>query len=463
MKLTTSKNANLNYLSKIVKIESFKPHPNADRLKLAIVDGCVISTSIDTKEGIFVYFPLECQINHDYLSKNNMYRDKTLNSDQEKTGFFEENRRVKCIKLRGVASEGLIMPLSSLTNFTNDSIIENIDVPVQGTEFDTIDEILFVNKYVPKIKLQQGSGGSKRNKEKKYEELIIENQFRFHDDTAMLKKNLFKFKTDTLIHISHKFHGTSGIFCNLLTKKKLSFYQKFLKFIGGNIITEEYKKFCSSRKVVKDPTLNKGLTSGYYNIDIWNLSLSVIEPFLQKGMSIYAEIVGYTPDGKMIQKDYDYGCKYDPTIYEYNKMTPQQMYDKNLFKIFIYRITHTNVDGKVTEMSAKNLQQYCQNYGLVPVIEDFYGTVFSFVTTLCNHKHGAQDERDFEDLFLNLLSTRYLERECGYCKNKVPAEGIVIRIDNPEFEAYKLKALAFYERETKELDSGEIDIETQES
>ncbi len=67
MKLTTSKNANLNYLSKIVKIESFKPHPNADRLKLAIVDGCVISVSIDTKEGLFVYFQLECKINHNYF------------------------------------------------------------------------------------------------------------------------------------------------------------------------------------------------------------------------------------------------------------------------------------------------------------------------------------------------------------------------------------------------------------
>ena len=35
MKLTTSKNANINYLAKIIKLEesNFSPHPNADKLQ----------------------------------------------------------------------------------------------------------------------------------------------------------------------------------------------------------------------------------------------------------------------------------------------------------------------------------------------------------------------------------------------------------------------------------------------
>ena len=111
MKLSISKNANPNYLAKIVEISDFKPHPNADRLKLATVDGCIVSVSIDTQPGIFIYFPLECQINQEYLSKNNMFRDSTLNNDPEKKGFFESNRRVKCVNLRGLASEGLVMPI----------------------------------------------------------------------------------------------------------------------------------------------------------------------------------------------------------------------------------------------------------------------------------------------------------------------------------------------------------------
>jgi hypothetical protein len=40
------------------------------------------------------------------------------------------------------------------------------------------------------------------------------------------------------------------------------------------------------------------------------------------------------------------------------------------------------------------------------------------------------------------------------CKNNVPEEDIVVRIEGLEFEAYKQKSTAFYERETKLLDRG---------
>lgn len=33
MKLTISKNANINYLARIVQVDTFHPHPNADKLK----------------------------------------------------------------------------------------------------------------------------------------------------------------------------------------------------------------------------------------------------------------------------------------------------------------------------------------------------------------------------------------------------------------------------------------------
>lgn len=466
MKLSISKNANPNYLAKIVEISDFKPHPNADRLKLATVDGCVISTSIDTQPGIFIYFPLECQINQEYLSKNNLFRDSTLNSDPEKKGFFEENRRVRCIKFRGLASEGLIMPLSSLYNFIDGKDIMAIGDNVINQEFDAVDNILLVKKYIPKCnKLNNSESNSKsRNREQKYEELIVEDQFRFHIDTEQLKRNIDKVNLDDVVQITHKFHGTSGIFCNLLVKRRLPWHQKIMKLFGADVVTTEYKKFCSSRKVIKDPVLNKGLQQGYYNIDIWNLALDVLKPYLDSGMTIYAEIVGYLPNGTMIQKDYTYGCEYKPEVYEYSKMTPQQMYDKNLFKIYIYRITYTNIDGKVFEMSARNLQQYCKEKGLVSVIEDYYGTVDQFLD--CNGVKSidlAFSGRDWKDLFIELLSNKYLEKPCIYNNNTVPAEEIVLRIDKPKFEAYKLKSLAFYSRETALLDKGEIDIETKES
>lgn len=52
MKLTISKNANINYLARIVQVDTFHPHPNADKLKLCTVEGYIISTGIDSVEGI---------------------------------------------------------------------------------------------------------------------------------------------------------------------------------------------------------------------------------------------------------------------------------------------------------------------------------------------------------------------------------------------------------------------------
>ena len=46
------------------------------------------------------------------------------------------------------------------------------------------------------------------------------------------------------------------------------------------------------------------------------------------------------------------------------------------------------------------------------------------------------------------------------CKNKVPREGVCVRIDNdPIKECFKLKTDAFAVREAKEMDNGTVDIE----
>jgi hypothetical protein len=45
----------------------------------------------------------------------------------------------------------------------------------------------------------------------------------------------------------------------------------------------------------------------------------------------------------------------------------------------------------------------------------------------------------------------------------VPAEGLVFRVDNyPKPEAFKAKAKAFLEYESKSADAGDLDIEEQE-
>lgn len=455
MKLTKSSGHNPNYLAKIVKIESFKPHPNADRMKLCVVDGCVISTSIDSQPGVYVYFPVECVINSDFLKHHNLYSKSELNNDSEKKGFFGDKGRVKCIKLRGLASEGLVMPIESIYSFLNIKYDAVESEKLIGVEFDEIDGALFVWKYVIQIPVRSGINGTKQPKKVLN---IVEGQFNFHIDTPQLARNLLDVHPNDIIQISSKWHGTSLICSNTITYNNLSFgkqlINKVTKTLFNNPVYPEtsYHKFCSSRKVIKDPILNPNVSKGYYDCDIWTIAFEVLKDFLQKGMSFYAEIVGYMPTGSMIQKDYDYGCVYKPEVYDYTQMTPQQMYDAKLFDIIIYRITYTNVDGRVYEWSTQQILEFCNKYGLHGVKELYYG----YAHDLFN----IPSELHWHEEFLENCKKNFLEKRSVYCNNNVPEEGIVLRREVSDISVYKLKSLSFLQRETAELDKGEADIES---
>ena len=100
MKLQKSKNANINYLAKVVEIKNFTQHPNPEytKLKVAHVDGFNLIVSVDMQPGLYVYFPAMSEINRSLLSFLSLYRHAELNRNTEKKGFFEDNGRVKSIK-----------------------------------------------------------------------------------------------------------------------------------------------------------------------------------------------------------------------------------------------------------------------------------------------------------------------------------------------------------------------------
>ena len=45
------------------------------------------------------------------------------------------------------------------------------------------------------------------------------------------------------------------------------------------------------------------------------------------------------------------------------------------------------------------------------------------------------------------------------CSTPQPEEGVVVRIEGNDFEAYKAKSERFYQKETAQLDKGELNIE----
>ena len=460
MKLNISKNANVNYLAKVVEITDFTKHinPEVERLKVAHVDGYTILVGIDEKPGKFVYFPTNCCINPQFLSYANLYRKGELNANPEKTGLFEDNGRVKAVKLKGQVSEGFLLPIGTLLDFivssTNVNITED-DCPA-GTEFDEVehkDKTFWINKkYIIRSGNNgggNGSGGNKRQKGLKKFNRVIEEQFRFHYDTVIVRKCPEVIQPEDLIHLSHKWHGTSAIFAYVLCKHPLTWKEKIAKWLTGNEFNE-YDYLYASRSVIKNANMNPNAKKGgYYGEggDVWGEAFKYIKPFLIKGMTIYAEIVGYLPNGKMIQKGYDYGCE------PYNG-TETYTQGKH-YKIMVYRITMTNVDGQVHEFSAREVQQWCKNNGLVPVIECYYGLAGDLYPDI------PKDEKWSESFIERLADDDkfYMEKNSPDCNNKVPHEGLVIKKEDMMSHAWKLKCWAVLNKEQKELDSGEENIE----
>lgn len=194
MKLVKSKKANVNYLAKIVNLTEFKPHPNPEvtRMKCAQIDGYTICVGIDEAEGMYVYFPTSCTINPQLLSFANLYRHTEKNTNPEKkAGFFEDNGRVKTIKLRGQVSEGFLLPVSILQDFIMSSVNVELTNIEPNVEFDAVEhngkEFWINKKYIIEKKFSSDSSNKNQKHVKKFNKLI-ENQFRFHYDTVIAKK-----------------------------------------------------------------------------------------------------------------------------------------------------------------------------------------------------------------------------------------------------------------------------------
>ena len=166
-------------------------------------------------------------------------------------------------------------------------------------------------------------------------------------------------------------------------------------------------------------------------------------------MTIYGEIIGYlSGSSSYIQKDYDYGCK------------------PGTNKLMIYRINTENKDGVTHEWNISEVHQWTLDLikknpeiadRIHPIDILYHGKLSDFV--------GLDISHHWQENFLNALSQDKdlgMEQNEPLCKNKVPREGLVLRIDDdPLKEAFKLKCVKFLTRESKQIDSGQVDMEMQ--
>ena len=438
--LEKSKNHNPNYLAKVVALKNLKKHPNADRLQVVDIDFQQVITGIDSKEGdVYVFFPVESKISKEFLSFTNSFRDSTLNQDPEKKGFFEEKGRVKAVKLRGEKSMGYIVPSHHVAAWSRVDIFPN-DV---GTEFDTIGGKLLVEKYVVKTKEPRDSKQGKKPKLSR----LIDGQVHLHIDTENLRKNAHKISPDDYISITYKTHGTSWWVGNVKVKKHLNWFQKLGKKLGIDIVDTEYDLVYGSRRVVKNSSLEDPKAKDhYFGYDLWEKIKDEIGDKIPKGYTLYGEFLGFDHNGSYIQKGFDYGCTPNGD--------PQH-------KLEVYRITQTNEDGLVTELDLIDREEFCARVGLETPKLFYYGQAKDWLYMNMLDIPTIDSQEEFSKLFVQQLEKEFNEKDCFMCVEKVPEEGVIVRKESLfNCESYKLKSFRFLEWESKDLDSGEPDVES---
>lgn len=422
----------MNNTAIIAKLTNVRPHSNADRLQCATVFGDQIIVDLKAKEGdIGIYFDSNLCLSDIFLKSNNLYRHKEKNIDPNEGGMFEDNGRVKCVQLRGEKSYGFWIPLDSLSFVATNQQISNLE---EGFEFNDLNNVPICKKYV--IQRTPGAPGSRNRKERKARvSRLVEGQFRFHEDTDQLAKNIHKIKPEDMIVLSWKMHGTSAISSKCLTNRKLNWIEKTLKWFGINLNTTIYDMIYASRKVVKNEF--ESSKQHFYSEDLWSrVGKEKFGDNLNHGETIYYEIVGYTGDGGMIQGPFDYSC------------------NPGEYKIYVYRITQTNDQGKVIELQWNQVKERCKMLGVDTVPEIYYGYAKDLIS--------LDTENHWQENFLQYLRDTYVyDQDSIFCINKLPEEGIVLRKEGYQIEAYKLKNFKFLNFESTQKDKGTEDIEEQ--
>jgi hypothetical protein len=422
-----------NYRAKIVRLANIRKHSNADRLQCVSVEGSNVITDLTAKDGdIYVFFPVESTINKEFLSWSNSFEDKTLNADKEVRGFFSAKGRVRAISLRGERSEGYIVPaakffdwlssVDSRAKFSEDMI---------GTEFDYFNDVKICDKYI--VQKKGGASTPKDKKKIKRESKIVDGQFRLTEDTAHFKRNLHKFSPEDVVTIGYKMHGCAAVLSKVLCKRKLTIRDRVAKVFGAKVQETHYDYVFSSRRVIKNGYSDKKHDS-FYSTDVWGMMAEKYNHTLKDGISLYGEIVGQMPNGKWVQKEYDYGLS------------------AGVIDFFVFRITYTNAAGEVFEFTTPQVKRYCEKAGLKMVPIFFYGKLKDLYPDLDAENHWHEN-------LLEKMIADYTEKDCFMCRNKLPEEGIVIHKESDFFEPYKLKSFSFVARTTAQNDAEEEDID----
>ena len=433
----------------VVKVSELRKHSNADRLQIATFFGNDTSVDLSVTVGdIGVYFPVDLQLSEEYCAKNNLVRKKDENGNNI-GGFLDPDKRnIKAIKLRGEKSDGLFMPLKTF------AYCWDIDLEAEeGEEVEPLtkripltvgEQVTILNgheickKYIPKKQHRVGgysTGNHTRKTKVPYSPLFAE-----HADTEQLAYNHGAFKAGDECEITLKMHGTSQRtgYLPVLQPVKKTFWQKLFKKEPEPVYAYDYVS--GTRRVVMEDF--EGGNSFYGQNEFREPHHKLFVGKLNKGETVYYEVVGFTHTGAPIMADgsnkgldkefikmygettrFSYGCAPDVvTEFGDNVLVPQS-------DVYVYRMTITNEDGFVVDYTPDFMRYRCEQMGVktVQVFEKFT------IPAKCK-KPGVYVQEKAE---------KYYDGPDPVGVTHV-REGVVVRILNrPKFAAFKHKNFSF--------------------
>lgn len=359
----------MSYNVYITKVKNIRPAENADRLNLCEVFGntTVVDKTVNETD-LYLYLPTDGKISVEFGEANNLFRKKD-DAGNNIGGFIDvEKRNISAIRLRGNKSDGLVLPLSSLSSFGDITSLKEGDIVT------VFNGHVIAEKYIPRRK--NGNGGNiQGNKTRKKKIKINLPYFAEHIDTPQLTYNMDMFKPGDLICLTEKVHGTSSRNANTLQiSYKKNLFHKLFNLKGRKV--EEYKYVVGTRRTVLESAVG-----GYYGTNEFRLEwANRFKDKLMPGECVFGEIAGFIAPGQPIMAKGDNKKTKDKNFIKTFGNTTVFSYGCNEemgnSRYFIYRMTYTTSEGFVFEYPWDLVKLRAEQMGfeVVPELDRFIYT-----------------------------------------------------------------------------------------
>lgn len=398
------------YFGLVTTLKNVHKAENSDRLYCAECYGEGVIVGDNAKENDAVlYLPTDGQIERWFGDKFTLFRKNEDGTAQG--GYLENNGHVRAIKLRGHESSGIVVPLDKIYDTFGDQEWND------GDQVNVINGKEFCRKYIP-VKKATSTSGVKTSYKGRKAEGVVYPEFAMHADTEQLAYNLDKFHFGDILNMTLKMHGTSQRSMNTYAELPRGFFRRLFHMKPKM----EQRYVCGTRRCVVTEN-----SQGFYGNDQFRMQHhEALKPYLEPGMEVFYEVVGYygPGEGDTIMpigdnrklNDKEFTKQFGPqTVFSYGCKPGES-------KMFIYRITSEN---GAKEWSPREITDWCNAHGFnrVPVVDDF---MFTTVENLQERINAY-----FEDL-IDPIGLTHVK------------EGVVIRILNrPVWRAYKSKTYEF--------------------